>query len=247
MIWLSEQKAAQALIEDSLTLTRAGAFDPILGLALSLAAAIRARNGDLPGALAVQDEATIQQHGDGNRLGLGIALQRAAAVLAGAVAARFALSLANIREDERLEIDQAQAPARRALGQAACSTALQRGAEMDDHEVTEYALGQFRRLAALLAEPARGHRNQLQARRGRAAENEAGGQNRIGRQSAMSPRMAAGRTDCPFCTRHSHDPYGQRAAQNGGYLRGRTKTQVALRDRLPVSLRPRPTALTTAG
>ena len=34
---------------------------------------------------------------------------------------------------------------------------------------------------------------------------------------------------------------------NGGYLRGRTKTQVALRDRLPVSLRPRPTALTTAG
>jgi predicted ATPase/DNA-binding XRE family transcriptional regulator len=164
-IWLGEPKAAQALIEDSLALTRAGAIDPVLGLALSLAAAIRARNGDLPGALAVLQEAAVQQHADGNRLGLGIALQRAAAVLArlgeaepaavlaGAVSARFALSLASIREDERLEIDQAQAPARRALGQAAYSTALQRGAAMDDHEVTDYALDQFRRLAALLAEP----------------------------------------------------------------------------------------------
>lgn len=41
--------------------------------ALSLAGAIRARNGDLPGALAVLREATVQQHGDGNRLGLGVA------------------------------------------------------------------------------------------------------------------------------------------------------------------------------
>jgi predicted ATPase len=164
-IWLSEPQAAQALIEDSLALTRAGASDPILGLALSLAAAIRARNGDLPGALAVLDEATIQQHGDGNRLGLGITLQRAAAVLArlgeaepaavlaGAVSAHFALSLASIDEDERLEIDEAQVPARHALGQAAYNTALRRGAAMDDHEVADYALGEFRRLAALLAEP----------------------------------------------------------------------------------------------
>ena len=73
-IWLGEPQTALTLIEDSLALTRAGAFDSILGFALSLAAAIRARNGDLPGALAVLQEATVQQHGDGNRLGLGVTL-----------------------------------------------------------------------------------------------------------------------------------------------------------------------------
>jgi predicted ATPase/transcriptional regulator with XRE-family HTH domain len=164
-IWLGEPQAALTLIEDSLALTRAGAFDPIFGLALSLAAAIRARNGDLPGALAVLHEATVQQYGDGNRLGLGITLQRAAAVLArlgeaepgavlaGAVSARFPLSLSTIDKDEQLDIDQAQVSARRALGQAIYSTALRRGAAMDDHEVADYALSQFRRLAVLLAEP----------------------------------------------------------------------------------------------
>jgi predicted ATPase/DNA-binding XRE family transcriptional regulator len=164
-IWLSEPQAAQALIEDSLALTRAGAFDPILGVSLSLAATIQARNGNLPGALAMLDEATVQQRGDGNRLGLGITLQRAAAVLArlgeaepaavltGAVSDHFALSLASIHEDQRLEIDQAQIPVRRALGEAAYNTALRRGAAMDDHELADYALGEFRRLAALLAEP----------------------------------------------------------------------------------------------
>jgi len=34
--------------------------------------------------------------------------------------------------------------------------------------------------------------------------------------------------------------------QIGGSLRGRAKSQVALRDRLPVSLRPRPTEFTAA-
>jgi hypothetical protein len=74
-------------------------------------------------------------------------------VLTGAVSAHFALSLASIHKDQRLEIDQAQVPARRALGEAAYNTALQRGAAMDDHELADYALGEFRRLAALLAEP----------------------------------------------------------------------------------------------
>jgi len=133
-IWLDEPQAALTLIEDSLVLTRAGAFDSIIGFSLSLAGAIRARNGDLPGALAVLREATIQQHGDGNRLGLGMTLERAAAVLA--------------------QLGEALVPARRALGEAAYSIALEQGATMDDHEVADYALGEFRRLAALLAEPA---------------------------------------------------------------------------------------------
>ena len=153
------------LIEESLALTRAGALDPVLGFALSLAAAIRVRNGDLSGALAVLQEATVQQHGDGNLLGLGITLHRSAAVLArpgepepaavlaGAVSAKFPFSLASIDNDEQLELVEAQVPARRALGEAACGAAHARGAAMDDHEVVDYALGLFRRLAALLTEP----------------------------------------------------------------------------------------------
>ena len=163
-IWIGEPQTALTLVEESLALTRAGAFDGIHGFALSLAGAIRARNGDLPGALAVLQEATVQLAGDGNRLGIGMTLERAgavlarlgeaepAAVLAGADSARFALSVAAIYPDERLGIDEAQVTARRALGEAAYSSALGRGAAMDDDEVTEYALGQFRRVAALIEE-----------------------------------------------------------------------------------------------
>ena len=163
-IWPDEPQTALTLIEDSLILSRAGAMDSIHGFALSLAGAIRARNGDLPGALTVLQEATVQLHGDGNRLGLGTTLQRAAAVLArlgeaepaavlaGANLAHSALSVVNIYRDERLEFDEAQAAARRALGEAAYSMALGQGAAMNDDEVADYALGEFRRLVAMLAE-----------------------------------------------------------------------------------------------
>ena len=162
-IWPGEPQAALALIEDSLALTRAGAFDPALGVALSLAAAIRARNGDLPGALAALDEAAVQQHADGGRLGLGITLQIAAALLArlgqaepaavlsGAATANFA-PVGDIFPDERPDMDQGLLPAREALGGAAYGAALGRGAAMDDNEVVGYAVGEFRRVAAMLAE-----------------------------------------------------------------------------------------------
>jgi predicted ATPase/class 3 adenylate cyclase len=164
-IWIGELQTALTLVEEGLALARAGASDSVFGFALSLAGAIRARNGDVPGALAVLQEATVRLAGDGNRLGLGMTLERAAAVLvrlgetepaavlAGADSARFALAVAAIYPDERLGIDQAQATARRALGEDAYNSALGRGADMDDNEVTEYALGQFRRLAALLGKP----------------------------------------------------------------------------------------------
>ena len=155
-VWLEDPQTALTFIEDSLALTRAGAVDSILGYALSLAAAIRIRIGDLRGALAVLYEATVQQHGDGNRLGLGITLQRGAtalaqlgeaepaAILAGAVSANFAMTsgTANVW----LGSDEAQVLARRALGEAGYSTALRRGAAMDDDEVSDYALDEFRRL-----------------------------------------------------------------------------------------------------
>jgi predicted ATPase/class 3 adenylate cyclase len=163
-LWLTEPQTARALVEESLAQTRAGAFDFLHGIALSLAGAIRARAGDLPGALSVLGEAVMQQHGDGNRLGVGITLQRAAAVLArlgqpepaailaGAVSAHW-LRVGNVHAQEQLEIDDAQSLARRALGEAAYNAALGRGAAMDDHQTAGYALDEFRQLAAQLAEP----------------------------------------------------------------------------------------------
>jgi predicted ATPase/DNA-binding SARP family transcriptional activator len=162
-LWLTDPQTARTLLEDSLVLTRAGALDSIHGFALSLAGAIRARTGDLPGALTVLHEATLQLHRDGNRLGLGVTLQRAAAVLArlgdpepaailaGAVAAHFTVTVGNIHAQEQAEIDDTQSNVRRALGEAAYTTALRRGAAMDDHEMVEYTLAEFRRLAAVSA------------------------------------------------------------------------------------------------
>ena len=164
-IWPGEPQTALMLIEDCLALTRAGASDPILGTAPMLAGVIRARNGDLPGALAALQEAMAQQHADGNRLLLGGTLQLAAvvlallgeaepaAVLSGAFSAHFPPDVSVVNEDQKMGIGEARSLARQALGGAAYSAALARGAEMDDDEVVGYAQGQFRRLVAC-AEPA---------------------------------------------------------------------------------------------
>jgi hypothetical protein len=130
-----------------------------------LAGLIRARTGDLPGALAALQEAMAQQHADGSRLLLGMALRIAAvmlarlgdaepaAVLSGAFSAHFPPTISAVPKGERMEIGEAQSLARRALGEAAYSAALGRGAAMDDDEVVGYAQSELRRLAALLAEP----------------------------------------------------------------------------------------------
>ena len=164
-IWPSDPQTALTLIEDSLALTRAGACDPFLDSALTWAGFIRARTGDLPGALAVLQEAMAQQHADGNRLGLVMTLQFAAvalarlgeaepaAVLSGAFSAHFPPDISPVHEDQKMGIGEAQSLARRALGGAAYGAALARGAAMDDDEVAGYAQGEFRRLAALRAEP----------------------------------------------------------------------------------------------
>jgi predicted ATPase len=164
-IWHSDPQAALLLIEDSLALTRAGADDTVRGNSLALAAVIRARNGDLPGALAALQEATLHHHADGNRLALGLALRLAAgmlarlgeagpaAVLSGAFAAHFPASISADNENERVAAGQTQALAQHTLGETAYSAAAGRGAAMDDDEVVRYAVSELRRVAALLAEP----------------------------------------------------------------------------------------------
>jgi hypothetical protein len=107
----------------------------------------------------------VQQHADGTRLLLGTTLRIAAvvlarlgraepaAVLSRAFSAHFPTSISPVHKDERMEIREAQALARHALGEAAYSAALEHGAAMDDDQVIEYALDEFGRVAALLAEP----------------------------------------------------------------------------------------------
>ena len=164
-IWRSEPQTALTLIEDSLALTRIGASDALHGSILMYAGVIRARNGDLPGALAALQEAVVQHHHvNASRLGLGVTLRTAAAVLArlgeaepvavlaGAFSAHFPASISPVPPDARIAIDEAQSLARHALGDGAYSTALGRGAAMDEDEVVGYAVGEFRRIAALLAE-----------------------------------------------------------------------------------------------
>ncbi len=165
-IWPDDPQTALTLIEDSLALTRAGAFDPVRDSALIMAGIVRARTGDLPGALAALQEAMARQHADGYRLFLGMTLEVAAvvlarigeaepaAVLSGAFSAHFPPDISSVHKDERLEIGEAQALARHALGEAAYSAAVRRGATMDDDEVVSYAQGEFRRLATSRAEPA---------------------------------------------------------------------------------------------
>jgi hypothetical protein len=164
-IWRSDPQAALLLIEDSLALTRAGANDTTLGSALMLAGRIRARNGDLPGALAALQEATLQHHADGNRLLIGQTLlvgagmlarigeATPAAVLSGALAAHSPASISARNKDEQTSTGRSRALARDALGEAAYDAAAGRGAAMDDDEIVRYAVGEFRRVAALLAQP----------------------------------------------------------------------------------------------
>jgi hypothetical protein len=92
-------------------------------------------------------------------MGLGVTLRRGsgvlarlgeaepAAVLSGAFSAHFPPSSSVVSKDEQMEIDVAQSLARRTLGEAAYGAALGRGAVMDDDEVVDYALREFRRLA----------------------------------------------------------------------------------------------------
>jgi predicted ATPase/class 3 adenylate cyclase len=164
-IWPGEPQAALTFIEDSLALTRAGAFDPALDTALTWAGFIRARNGDLPGALDALHEAMTHQQADGNRLLLNMTLQitavvlarlgeaEPAAVLSGAFSAHFPPGISGVHQDVTMGIEEAQSLARHALGEAAYSAADARGAAMDEDQLIEYAQGEYRRLADLRAEP----------------------------------------------------------------------------------------------
>ena len=176
---------------------------------MTWAGLIRARNGDLPGALAALQEAMAHQHADGNRLALGITLRivavvlarlgeaEPAAVLSGAFSAHFPPSISAVHRGERMEIREAQSLARRALGEAANGAALARGTAMDDDEVVGYAQGEVRRVAALLAGSGEQAPELPPARRDRAGNDRV-----MGKATCSSRAGAVGHHD------HSSRPPG---------------------------------------
>jgi hypothetical protein len=107
----------------------------------------------------------VQHHAGGIRLLVGHTLRVGAvvlarlgeagpaAVLSGALAAHFPESASSWFEDEQTRAGQEQALVRHALGGAAYDAAAGRGAAMDDDEAVRYAMGEFQRVAALLAQP----------------------------------------------------------------------------------------------
>ena len=164
-IWLDDPQTALTLIEDSLALTRAGAFDPILGIALSLAwrhpgpdrrparSAGRAAGSD-GAATRRRQPAVARHHAPARRRGACPARRgRTGGDAVRSLLGAFPAGHLCRYQYEKMGIDEAQSLARHALGEAAYSAALGRGAAMDDDEVAGYALGEFRRLAALRAEP----------------------------------------------------------------------------------------------
>ena len=90
---------------------------------------------------------------------------RPAAVLSGALAAHYPGSILAKWDNAQMTAGQTQALARHALGETAYDAALSRGAAMDEDEVVRYAVGEFQRVAGLLAQPGAQARTHRRARR----------------------------------------------------------------------------------
>ena len=146
---------ALAFAEQSIALTRAGASGSVLGHVLPIRAQLRARDGDIPGAVRDLREAITYSHSKGDKVMLMAAFDRGisvfdslglaepAAVLAG-VALHGPLAVLSIlpqaeREDRAVLLEQV----RTLIGRTAHEHAVAQGAAMNDDEAITYALDQL--------------------------------------------------------------------------------------------------------
>jgi tetratricopeptide (TPR) repeat protein len=146
---------ALAFAEQSIALTRAGASGSVLGHVLPIRAQLRARDGDMPGAVRDLREAITYSHDKGDKVMLLVAFDRGisvfhllglsepAAVLAG-VMLRGPLALLSIlppaeRDDRAVLLDHV----RELIGGDSYERSLTRGAAMSDDDVVAYALEQL--------------------------------------------------------------------------------------------------------
>jgi predicted ATPase/class 3 adenylate cyclase len=143
---------ALAFAEQSIALTRAGASGSVFGHVLPIRAQLRARDGDIPGAVRDLREAITYSHGKGDKVMLMAAFDRGitvfdslglaepAAVLAG-VALRGPLAVLSIlppteRDDRAVLLEQV----RTLTGRTAYERAVAQGAAMNNDEAVTYAL-----------------------------------------------------------------------------------------------------------
>ena len=146
---------ALAFAEQSIALTRAGASGSVFGHVLPIRAQLRARDGDLPGAVRDLREAITYSHGKGDKVMLMAAFDRGinvfdslglaepAAVLAGA-ALHGPLAVLSIlppaeRDDRTVLLEQVQT----LIGRTANKRAVAQGAAMKNDEAIAYALDQL--------------------------------------------------------------------------------------------------------
>jgi tetratricopeptide (TPR) repeat protein len=157
---VDEPDAALAALDESIALTRAGGVDSAFGSTLSIAALIRARQGDARGALEGAREAVAYSHDVGDRSNLATAIVRGAAITAilghgdlGAVLSgivdgpALAIHLSeHFSASEIVDYRSVQERTRTAIGDAAYDAATARGAAMGADEVVPYVLSELDRL-----------------------------------------------------------------------------------------------------
>jgi predicted ATPase/class 3 adenylate cyclase len=147
--------AALAFAEESIALTRAGASGSVLGHVLPIRAQLRARDGDMPGALRDLREAITYSQDKGDKVMLMVAFDRGisvfddlglaepAAVLAG-IALQGPLAALSIlpqaeRDDRAVALDRV----RTLIGGTTYERRLAQGAAMNGDEAVTYALEQL--------------------------------------------------------------------------------------------------------
>jgi predicted ATPase/class 3 adenylate cyclase len=150
---------ALAAIDESVSLTRAGASEIVLGFVLAMRAKLRVRAGDREGAVSDLSEAITTARDKSDLIILVTALGRGAEILARLGSAEVAAVLAGFTtgsiqaldstpREERVDREEALDGARAALGHDGFERAVARGRGMELEEVTAYALAELDRLAS---------------------------------------------------------------------------------------------------
>ncbi len=159
-VWREQPDLAATLIDESVSLVRAGASGIVLGYTLAIQAQLRARAGDRAGALGALREAVAYSHDKADQPMLVVAIDRGIQVLAtlsesepAAVFAGIALLgplsvVSNLPAAEHPDREQTLEHLRTELGDIAYEAARRRGTELPYEEVVRYALGELDRLAA---------------------------------------------------------------------------------------------------
>jgi hypothetical protein len=159
--WSSDDPdRALAAFDESIALVHAGASGALHSGALAGAAKLRAQGGDRVGALSQLRAAIALCHDIGVRVNLGLAVERAVAILVSLCEDSLAATCAGIVQSQSVtrfrslpEIDRTAAQIAERLGPDAYQAAFARGAALTYEEVAPTLLAELDRLLATLDFP----------------------------------------------------------------------------------------------